>query len=343
MGPKSDRITIDVLVWRGSIAESRHRIHAAVCDVAGHLEVSTADAQPATSFRSAAKPFQALPLVERGHFDRWGFGDDQLAIMCASHSGSPYHLGLVQSILDRIGLTAEHLTCGYHDPLDETSLALVRAHPELRTGIYNNCSGKHAGLLCLALSEGWPVKGYGLLDHPLEQLMRRTVAEMCGLAPEAVGVAVDGCNLVVFGLPIASMALGYARLASARPDGDAHERALARIRNAMMDHPVAVGGKGRFDTVLMEAAPRHLVSKGGAEGLACVGLVEQGLGLAVKCEDGHARAVGPAVVALLDHLETLTGPESTRLAAERRPIVTNTALAEVGAIEATVRTLEPAR
>jgi L-asparaginase II len=259
--------------------------------------------------------------------------------MAASHTGSPAHFTLVGGILDRLGLTDRHLACGFHEPLDPASLDHVRTHPDARSSVYNNCSGKHAGMLCLALSEGWPVEGYHRPEHPVQQLMLHTVAEVCGLGPDSVVTAVDGCNVPVFGLPLAAMARGYARLAAARPEGDARRVALDRIRRAMCAHPKAVGGEGRFNTVLMERTGGRMVAKGGAEGLECVGLTARRLGLALKCEDGQARALAPATLALLEHLGELSDGELSELEGSRRPVVMNHAGVEVGALEAVIRVL----
>jgi len=331
------RLQIDVLVWRGAIPESRHRVQAAVCDPEGRLEAETEQADIVTTFRSAAKPFQLLALVERGHAERWRWSDEQLAIMAASHTGSRAHLELVSGILERLGLSDRHLACGFHEPADAGSLTHVRAHPEDRSPLYNNCSGKHAGMLCLALSEGWPVEGYERQDHPLQQLMRRNVAELCGVTPESLVVAVDGCSVSVFGLPLTGMARAYARLAAGEADGDARGRALNRIRGAMCAFPRAVAGEGRLSTLLMEATGGRLVAKGGAEGLECVGVPGRRLGIALKCEDGQARGIAPATLALLEQLGEITDGELKRLAASRRPVIHNHAGLEVGALEAVVK------
>ena len=331
------RLQIDVIAWRGGIRESRHRIQAVACDAAGHIEAATEQGTTVTTFRSAAKPFQLLPLVERGHAQRWAWSDEQLAVMAASHTGSPAHVALVMGILERLGLGDRHLACGYHEPLDPVSLEHVRAHPGARSPVYNNCSGKHAGMLCLALSEGWPVEGYHHPEHPLQELMKRTVAEVCGMEVESMGTAIDGCSVPVFGMPLTAMAHGYARLAAATADGDARSRALDRIRRAMSAHPRAVGGEGRFSTVLMEATGGRLVAKGGAEGLECVGSPARRLGMVLKCEDGASRGLAPATLALLEHLGELSEAERVRLARSSRPVVTNHAGLEVGALEAVVR------
>ncbi|HTR96473.1 MAG TPA: asparaginase [Candidatus Acidoferrales bacterium] len=330
------RVHLEVLVRRGEIVESRHRLELAHVDARGRLLTASEHPQLVTTFRSSAKPFQLLPLVERGHAERWGFSDEQLAVMAASHVGSAYHLALVRSILERIGLGAEHLVCGFHEPEDAASLAALRGGSASPSPLYNNCSGKHAGLLALARAENWPVEGYHRPAHPVQQLLHRTVAEVCSVAPESMGTAVDGCSLVVFALPLAAMARGYAVLAAAaaQPGGDARTRALARIARAMTAYPRAVEGPGRLSTELMEATAGRSIAKGGAEGLQLVGLTDRGEGLAIKCEDGAQRAIGPAVTAVLEQLGALTPPEVARLAAQRIVTVRNAAGLEVGSITA---------
>jgi L-asparaginase II len=333
------RFQLDVRVYRGRVLESRHELQAALADPEGSVLASTGSPGLVTLFRSAAKPLQLLPLVERGHADRWGFSDEQLAVMAASHTGSAWHLGLARGILDRIGLGPEHLACGYHDPEDPESLALLRSGGAGRSPLYNNCSGQHAGLLALVRSEGWPVEGYHLPEHPLQQLLHRTIAEICRLAPESIPTAVDGCSLVVYALPLQVMARCYAMLAAAArsPGTDARTAALARIVRAMTMHPRAVEGRGRVSTALMEATRGRLLAKCGAEGLQLVALLDRGQGLALKCADGSQRAIAPAVVAVLEHLGVLSAGEIAALAGERRTLLFNAAGLEVGQVTADVR------
>lgn len=337
-------LQFDVLVWRGEIPESRHAVQFVLADAEGAAIEASATPDVVTTFRSAAKPFQLLPLVERGHADRWGFDDEQLAVMAGSHTGSAHHVALVRGILDRLGLGPDHLVCGYHDPDDPESLLQIRDGRIAQSPLYNNCSGKHAGLLALARSEGWPVEGYSRPEHPVQQLLLRTVAEVCGVAPESVRTAVDGCSVVVFALPLRAMARGYARLASAMRDRptDGRLAALARIGNAMRTHPRTVEGDGRVSTALMEATEGRLVAKCGAEGLQLVGIPERGLGLALKCVDGATRATGPAIVEVLGRIGVLSSKEANRLASLRRPLVRNAAGLEVGHIEADWRDTRPA-
>ncbi len=336
------RLDIQVVAWRGAIPESRHRIQAVCVDASGRVRAATAEPRLMTAFRSSAKPFQMLPLVERGHADRFGFDEATLAVMAASHTGSRHHVALARGILERIELDESALACGYHEPQDAESLADVRRDPSLCSPIYNNCSGKHAGMLAMCLAEGWPTEGYEQAGHPLQKLLHETVASMCDCAPGAVALAVDGCSACVFGLPLVSMATGYARIAAARADGTPRERALARIRAAMAAHPFVVGGHDRFDTQLVERTHGRMVSKVGAEGLECVAIPDQGLGLVTKVEDGNLRAGPPATIAVLEHLDLLTRSEIEALAPLRRPAITNVPGLSAGVIEAEVRVLDPA-
>ena len=333
------RFHLEALVHRGSVLESRHVLHVALCNAGGGLLAQTEDPGLVTMYRSSAKPFQLLPLVERGHADRWGFRDEELAVMAASHTGSPYHLGLVRGILERIGIAPEQLACGYHDPEDPDSLAEIRSGGATRSPLYNNCSGKHAGLLALCRSEGWPVEGYFRPEHPLQQLLHRTVAETCGVAPGSIPTAVDGCSLVVYALPLFIMARSYAALATAAggTGADARSQALARIARAMTTFPRAVEGGKRVSTRLMETTRGRLLAKGGAEGLQLVALLERGQGLAIKCVDGAQRAIGPAVVSVLEQLGMLSGEELEGLADVRRTVLRNAADLEVGQITADLR------
>ena len=336
------RLQAQVLVVRGAIAESRHRVQCAVADGAGSLLAATDDPNRITSFRSAAKPFQLLPLVERGHADALHVSDAELAIMAASHSGSRAHLALVSGLLERLGLTPAHLACGYHEPMDAESLEDVRRDPARRSPLYNNCSGKHAGMLALAKAEGWPVEGYERADHPLQQLMLRTVAECCGVSADGVRLGVDGCSVPVFGLPLAAMAVGYARIAEAVRDGGrpgaegARSRALQRIGRAMAAEPMTVEGNGRLATDLMLVTRGRIVAKSGAEGLLLVAVPDHARGIAIKCEDGAMRAIGPAAVELLRSLGVLVSEQAEALHAHRRPPLTNAAGHTVGWLEGNV-------
>lgn len=303
--------TLDVIVTRGDLVESRHRVHAAVVDATGQLRLAARDPLLSTWWRSCAKPFQVMPMLERGHFRALEWGSDELALACASHGGEPEHVALAGSMLARLGLEEGDLVCGPHEPLSSRGARLLRESGHRLTRLHNNCSGKHSAMLARAVLEQWPTVGYERHTHPVQVSARETVSTWAGLPVDAIGVGVDGCGVTVFALPLAHMALSYARLAGAAKRGD---DAPAQIVAAMTGHPFLVGGTDRFDTLLMEACAGRVLCKIGAEGVHTLALLEQGIGIAVKVEDGGHRAQYPAVLALLAALGELpeTLPDALR-------------------------------
>ena len=316
---------IRVRLVRGGVPESEHLAEGVVVDRMGTVLAATERPDWTTFFRSSAKPFQLLPLVERGHADRLGLTDRHLALMSASHNGAKIHVEGSREILAATGSDESELECGYHLPEDpESQRFLATADPSLKTAIWNNCSGKHAGMIALAKAEGWSVRGYIAPEHPVQKLLMETVADVCGVDVARMPVAIDGCSAANPALPLVAMARGYARMAVARRSGgDRRESALARIRDAMAAYPEMVAGEGRFCTALMRVTAGRLVTKTGAEGLQCVSIPSSGLGIAVRAKDGARRAVAPALVTWLVSLGLLSESEGERLAEFARPSITN--------------------
>ncbi|HSH45445.1 MAG TPA: asparaginase, partial [Longimicrobiales bacterium] len=251
-----------VEVLRGTRVESVHDVDIAVVDGGGRLAAAAGDAEDVIFARSALKPFQALPLVEDGVLDRFGLGEAELALCCASHSGEPRHVEVAARILDRIGRDEEDLACGPHPPFSgDAARALVRDGREPGR-IHNNCSGKHGGMLALALAHGWPAAGYQERDHPVQRRMLEEVSRWTGVPEEEVGTAVDGCGVVTFAVPLRALALAFARLAVA-PEGSP----AARVRGAMIRNPFLVGGSRRLCTRIMEVSDGRILAKVGAEGV----------------------------------------------------------------------------
>ena len=327
---------IRVSVLREGTLESEHAVEGVVVDARGAILAATGRPDRVTFFRSSAKPFQLVPLVERGHADRLGLTDRHLALMTASHNGEPFHVEGTLEILERAGARVEDLECGFHFPEDAaTAERLHRADPSERTAVYHNCSGKHAGMVALARAEGWPVRGYVQADHPLQRLLHETIAELCGVDPATTPHATDGCSASNPALSLIAMARGYATMAAAKLDGaTARERALARIRNAMTAHPDMVAGTGRFCTDFMRAVRGRMATKTGAEGLQLVALPGADLGIAVKAIDGARRAVPPALVGWLASLGLLDAAEAEALAAHAAPPIVNYRHLVVGAVAA---------
>jgi len=314
-----------VVVRRGGIVESVHRVHAAVVDGDGCLTASVGDPEYSVSYRSAAKPFQAVPLVEDGIVERFGLTTEELALCCASHSSEPDHIKTARSILEKAALEEADLECGPHLPYHEDSAKdLLRSGVE-PTAIHNNCSGKHAGMLALAKAHGWPTRGYIGRDHPVQQRMLAEVVRWTGLDVDEIGLAQDGCGVVCFSTPASRLAAGFARLGGAEgPPGE--------IVRAMTAHPYMVAGTGRFGTALGEAAGDRLFGKTGAEGVFAVGALDGSFGVAVKVEDGGTRASSVAVLRILTELGVLDGVDSEELDGFRAPLTISTRGVEVGDI-----------
>lgn len=304
MNDATERPPLVVEATRGPLVESRHLVDAAAVDASGRVIEAYGEIDAPVYPRSACKPLQALPLVERGAADAFGLSDKELALACASHNGEPVHVEAVLAWLARIGLSDEDLECGAHLPRQEPVLTeFVRSGAPLRQA-HNNCSGKHAGMLTTAVHLGEPVRGYVGRAHPVQRRVAAAMGEICDVRLDAYGV--DGCGIPTFAVPLRNLALGMARL-PLRPAG-------ARIVAAMTAEPYMVAGRGRACTELMQAAGGAAVVKTGAEGVYMAALPAQGVGLALKARDGAGRAAEIAVARLLARFGVI--PE----ALARRPV-----------------------
>ncbi len=323
-----------VEVTRGGRVESIHFGAVAVVDASGRLVAHVGDPDRIAYLRSTAKPFQLLPLVEAGGADRFGFAERELAVMAASHSGEPRHVQTVQAILDKIGLGENALQCGAHWPLSEASARALRETGREPTPIYNNCSGKHAGMLAQCIQQGLSTHDYLDPSHPVQGAILQTLAELSGLAPGAIDVAIDGCSAPCFGMPLRACALAFARLADPAALPEARRRAALRIVGAMTAYPEMVGGEGRLDTDLMRAARGRVASKGGAEGYQGAALPSRGLGIAIKIADGNGqRGCGPVVVETLRQLGALDDAALDQLRGHHGSVVKNHRGLEVGEVK----------
>ncbi|HUS11768.1 MAG TPA: asparaginase [Pyrinomonadaceae bacterium] len=292
-----------VEVTRGGITESRHRGHIVAVEFDGNIAAYLGAPETVTYLRSSAKPHQAIPLIASGAADRFGFTEKEIALACASHNGEPIHTELAASMLAKIGLGPEALKCGVHEPYSAEVARSLREKGEDPNVLQNNCSGKHAGMLALALHLGAPIETYDEPTHPVQLAIGKTVSLFCGVSIENIAVGIDGCGVPVFGITVKAMALMYARLVVPPPDFDEDVRdACTRIVSAMTKYPELIGGTSdRLDTEMMRAAKGRLVSKVGAEGVYTVGVLPcndwpRGLGLALKIEDGDDRRARPTVV-----------------------------------------------
>jgi L-asparaginase II len=292
-----------VEITRGGITESRHRGHVVGVVPNGSIAAYIGTPETVTYLRSSAKPHQAIPLVASGAADHFGFNEQEIALACASHSGEPIHTEIAAGMLKKIGLGPEALKCGVHEPFSPEAARALREKGEEANILQNNCSGKHAGMLALALHLDAPTETYDEPANPVQLAIGKTISAFSGVPIEDMAVGVDGCGVPVFGITVRAMALMYARLVSPLPEFDEQTReACARIVSAMTVHPELVGGTSdRLDTEIMRAAKGRLVSKVGAEGVYTLAVLPcddwpLGLGLALKIEDGDDYRARPTVV-----------------------------------------------
>lgn len=265
---------ISVAVRRGGSVESRHRVHA----VAVHdreVVAAAGDPELVTIFRSSAKPLQALPLARA----RDDLDSADLAIASASHQAEPAQLDAVRALLGKAPATEDDLECGFDE-----------GRPRKR--VHHNCSGKHAGFLALCRARGWETAGYRLPGHPLQQAMLAEVAAASDAGAASIPTATDGCGVVTFALPLERMALAFSRLPGLEGAGP--------VLAAMQAHPQLVGGEGALDSDLMRALEGWTAKRGG-EGLLCA-VSPDGIGLALKSEDGNPRPLRPALARFVTFL-----------------------------------------
>ena len=287
--PRASVSPLEVRLLRNGIAESRHRVHAVVCDGRGRVLMRAGDPQQLSFVRSALKPFQATVFVASGAADACGCGERGLAIACASHAGTAAHAREAFRLLWGAEIEPEQLQC----PVPAGGSSCLE----------HNCSGKHAAFLATCKRLGWSSESYLQGEHPLQQEVLKRVAELLALPAAELVVARDDCGAPTLQLQLAQMALRYAHL------GGGEQPDLERLLRAMLTHPELVAGEGRFDTELMRQGHGQVLSKGGAEGIQCLSRVGDGLGLAIKVEDGAARAKHAVALHLLEQLDWLT-PEA---------------------------------
>ncbi|PKN91917.1 MAG: asparaginase [Chloroflexi bacterium HGW-Chloroflexi-6] len=311
-------------VTRGNIVESIQFGAAAVVDSHGRLLAQLGDPQAVTFLRSTAKPFQALPFIERGGHQAFGLEMHEIAIMCASHSGTDEHVATIKAMQAKIGVTVDDLMCGMHYPFHEATADAMKVRGELPTPYRHNCSGKHTGMLAHAKIRGAPIQTYLDMNNPVQESILQAFAEMCDLPVEKVELGIDGCSAPNFASALYNGAFGYARLCD--PSGFSAERAAAcrTITSAMTTYPNMVAGPDRFDTLLMELGQGRIVVKGGAEGYQGIGLLpgalgadSPGIGIAIKISDGDpsGRALQGVSLAILQSLGALSASDLEKLAA----------------------------
>lgn len=335
-------MNLKVVVRRGEFPESVHRVSAAVVDGGDRLIDHAGDPQGPVFWRSAAKYFQALAIVESGAVERFGLTEEELAVACGSHNGEDFHLEAVRSLLHKIDAREEDLHCGPHPPMGREASRALRARGEVPTRLHNNCSGKHAGMLAVCRQRGWPLKDYNRIRHPLQQEILGIMSQATGVPRDQIHTAVDGCGAVVFRTPLLGLARAFRRLAQgALPEP--HQAAGLRVRDAALRHPDMVAGAARLCTALIHVSGGRLIGKVGAEGVYGLAVTqprgEAAHGLAVKVEDGGDRALAPVVCHLARHLGWLNAAEMEALKPHWTVVLTNHQQERVGDVQVRIEPL----
>ena len=308
---------------RDPVVENVHAVDAVVVDADGVTVAAHGEIERPVLPRSSIKALQALPLVESGAADRFALDDRALALACASHSGGSDHVEVAGAMLASGGLTGDDLECGAHAPLGKRERRALRERGEIPTALHNNCSGKHAGMLLLALHKGYPTRGYVRRDHPVQDTVTAALETATGAPHLAERAATDGCSLPNHPVPLAALAHAFARFGVDRLGDSGRACATARLRRACLAHPDLVAGEGRCCTEVTRALGGRAFVKVGAEGVYIAALPERGLGLSLKVRDGLREAAEVALVHLLDRYLHLDETERAALAPWRRQTIRN--------------------
>ena len=334
-----------VEVLRGGVVESSHRGALAVLDADGTVLAEWGDTTRPIFARSAVKALQALPLVESGAADKLGLVDEELAIACASHSGEEAHTRVVARMLAKAGLDDAALECGAHWPYNDAAGRALAAQGCQPGALNNNCSGKHAGFLCLAcalhsapaggqaggLNLRQYARGYIGPDHPVMREVSAALQAATGHDLSSTPRGTDGCSMPTYGIPLRKLALAFARVGTGIGLREGHARAAKRLRQAVARAPFMVAGTGRFDTRVMQRLGERVFCKVGAEAVYCAALPQRGLGVAIKIDDGNnARAAEVVMAAVVEAFITLDDGDAELMHSLSHPLLKNWNGIEVG-------------
>jgi L-asparaginase II len=300
-------------VTRGPVVESRHEGIAAVMKPDGTIVASWGDIDAAILPRSANKPIQAMAFVESGAIERFGLGNEHIALACASHNGEPRHVETVRAWLGKVGLGEADLECGTHPPRLQSTIESLAREGTAPTPAFNNCSGKHSGFLSTAVTYGEPTRGYIKYDHPVQRRLRDVMTDLCGTDANDFAYGTDGCGIPTLATPLRRLARAMANMAEPSRLSNRRAEAAGRIRAAMNAEPFMMAGTGRFCTRINGTLAGVAQVKTGAEGVFCAMLPGLGLGIALKMWDGAGRAAELAMATLLGHLGILAADQMQEL------------------------------
>lgn len=320
-------------VSRGKIVESIHSADMAICDAQGDLIAAFGDVEKAVFPRSAIKSFQALPRVEAGVDEQYGFGDHHIALSCSSHNGEAIHVEGAGEMLAKAGLEVSDLECGAHLPELEADKAKLHIAGQKPSALHNNCSGKHSGMLAFAKSQGFDTKNYVSRDHPIQKEIAANLTNLMGVPHSESVCGIDGCSLPTYAVPLANIAKAAAKFGSGEGMGKERTNAAQKIIHACCDYPIMVGGTDRVCTQIMEALGRKCFVKVGAEGVYLAIIPELGIGAAIKVNDGARRATEVLVAQLIASILPMNDDERTQIEKIANPELKNWNKILVGSVQ----------
>ena len=323
-------------VYRGNTIESIHFGSVAVVDSSGKLIYAVGDPNFVTFLRSSAKPFQAIPIIEWGVAEAFGFTQQEIAIISGSHNGEKKHVKAVQGILKKIGLNKSFLKCGAHVPHYYTALGITPPKKKF-SSLQHNCSAKHAGMLAMCIYKNWNPKNYLRPNHPLQKLILRKISELCEYPQGRIKIGIENCGAPTFAVPLKNMAIGFSKLVTFRSKDEIASQALQVVADSMWKYPEMVSGKGRLDYTLATTSRGKIICKAGAEALHCGAILDKGWGLAVKIMDGSQRAIAPASIEVYRQLGILKKSHLKKLGQFVSPPIYNHNKVKVGFIKSDFR------
>ena len=320
-------------VTRGPLVENIHRGDIAVVGKDGKLKYYKGDPYKVAYMRSALKPIQTLNVFLSGAVEKYNFEDDEIALMCASHFGEEMHRKVVDKILKKIGLTQDNLLCKAAYSIDEEYKKLQIANHVKLIPANSDCSGKHSGMLASCLAKGYNIEDYNLIDHPIQQDIKKLIADFCEIDEDKIAIGKDGCGVPVHGMPLYNAALGFAKFTFTDNLQPELKSACDRIFTSMNNHPEMIAGTNGFCTELIKNTHGKLIGKIGADGVYCLAVKGIDVGIAIKIEDGNFhRAIPPVVMRCLEELNVLTTPEIEALDSFRDKHLINSLGKRVGKI-----------
>ncbi|MBR4383590.1 MAG: asparaginase [Selenomonadaceae bacterium] len=320
---------------RANHVENIHRGDVAAVNCAGEVVASVGNPNLPMFWRSAAKPFQALPFVKNGGLEKYSITDEELALLVSSHSGEENHVALVRNILSKLGLDESVLDCGVVRPMSGKAFKKIVAAGEKVLPVHNPCSGKHSQIIALAMMLGIPYEGYTKPDHEAQKIIFKHVAMAAKIPEEKLEIGIDGCGVPVFYLPIYNMSLAYARLSTPKiGNWGEYELAATKIRDSMSKYPQVLSGTGRIDLAVSQVTNGRIIAKIGADAVYCLAIKDGDLGITFKIEDGSYAAVTPMTIAVLKKFDLLTREEAAELEKIFPPVLKNHRGDIIGTIEA---------